>query len=1722
MGTLNLHSAIGAALMASSGLTPTTARPPIRRLRPGHSAAALVAVILIAPLLLVLPNAASSDPVPGIGPDMTRTVTWNFDEPANFTTTNAEVNGGYGSLKWSTYSFDHDSEADYSTGMVMSNIDISSEPGSIIIDTHQETIHTLSLQPGIEGVDAYIREETPDANSGVTANIVIDGQSGKQQRPIMWFDLSSLPSNAAILDGSLWLYLRNGKESPVYYTAYAMSHLWYEFTVTWNSYGAELPWTTQGGDFDPFPFCKGVLENTGGWHHIDLSRMVDLWSTDRLGSFGFILVPDPTGSESSKTFVSSDETTYPERRPMLVLNYTLKDEEGNYESDALGPEGNNTIFTTASWTTGVHSALTDEFSGTDLSSRWAWTNEPYGVGDWDVGDTIPGWLHMSGLGNNLLGGTNVDAHYLHENVTGPFEAITYVSTSFTINTMGAGMLMLDDNSNWLAAVLVGTGAGATISTIATEMGSSTTPAEASWAGLTSAYLRMLVNGSSVTVFYCSDGIEWIELVTYNYSKPLSTMVQVGLCLYSGGSLSTPSANFDFLRVKPLIDHSSTQMMIRLGDSDVPGDPSWGSWIGPVASPYVIDTGAKYIQYRVTLTTELEWYSPSFDGFYCGNQMYSPTGVIETMDHTVDYLRRWLSITCAEELNGGSVTYSYSTDHGDSWFPLLAGVSNSISDTAPYMMLRMELATTDTLVTPSVDSITAQYSVAASSFHVSAPSTVVAGEEFSVTVEARDENNATIDHWTGMTELTAVDESGALPASGSLLETVAYISTGGTVVIWDEAYTVAETIRIMVSAEDAFGLSAPITVLPGIAHHLNITPEPDEVPEYSQIAFKAMAHDIYCNPVTGKEYAWHADESIGTLNSTSGQFITLQTGQGRQDGYLTVTVEEISHSIFLKVVPPMYPPEIAGSIEEQIWPEDHGSWSLNISSMVSDFEDAWMDMRWYVTNEWLVTVSGENKTADMTVNLTTKPNLFGSNVLRLVVVDSDGMTASTEFLVTITPVNDPPSIDHIASLAVTYDIEYEFDFRHHISDVDNAVDELTLSVDAASEAYATVRWLMIGFLYPAALNGTQQFVTVRVWDGMYASSTTLIVSISSNKVPFSRDIPAVSLDQGQTMAGVLDLSDYFDDLDDSMLFYSVHSNHVGVTIQPNHTVDLAAPIHWWGVEYVIFTASDDDGARCEEVMMVTVLHVNQPPSIEGVPDLMVMYELRYDFDLTPYISDADNPIDTLGIAADSSYIAVIGTAISLLFPRSMDGQTVTVVLSVSDGELTDSCSITVGVSANRPPEPLSLPDHEFLEDGEVPYPVGENLQSLFVDPDGHSSGLAFYAFTCTSDVNVTAEPNGQGDWYVWFEAVDDWNGICRLTIRAVDPHGALAERTVLVNVIPQPDQPLLKEFEPITIQAGTQKMLDLTQYASDPDSETEKFVFIAICDDGNYADVRGGVLVLSFPEDFLEGNANSRVTSVEVTVIDEDGYATKGVVLVTVTKAPSSFVQSQRWLYVSLILMGGLVLGLGMVALGMRRRPFVIRDMMLIHNDGFLISRHASPKEGEIDEQVLSSMLTAVLNFVEDSMAAGENSLKTFGFRDYHVMVERGNRVFTAIAYEGDMPAGIDETLDGFLATVEKIYKKKLEHWSGDIETDFAGVEMLIQSFVEDHSRRRKVSTETVWKTRASDKKVKPRHVMVPYDSEELEAEALERKARFTRKGRTKEPRKDSVQVEASAERPESK
>jgi hypothetical protein len=214
-----------------------------------------------------------------------------------------------------------------------------------------------------------------------------------------------------------------------------------------------------------------------------------------------------------------------------------------------------------------------------------------------------------------------------------------------------------------------------------------------------------------------------------------------------------------------------------------------------------------------------------------------------------------------------------------------------------------------------------------------------------------------------------------------------------------------------------------------------------------------------------------------------------------------------------------------------------------------------------------------------------------------------------------------------------------------------------------------------------------------------------------------------------------------------------------------------------------------------------------------------------------------------------------------------------------------------------------------------------------------------------------------------------------------------------------------------------------------------------------------MLLFKYPVGFLKDH-DARFT-IEVAATDQTGKVGRDEIVISLSKAPSGGYDPVMLTAAVLATIGG-ASGMGAIAYVRRKKPFVIRDVMLIHNDGFLIGRYAThaQADGEIDQDILSGMMTAVLNFVEDSMSTSHDSLKTFGFKNYQVLVRRGTKTFAAIAYEGDLPDNIEKPVTEFLGTFERIYKKRIASWTGDIETDFAGVEVLIQSFVKEHSKKR--------------------------------------------------------------------
>jgi hypothetical protein len=279
-------------------------------------------------------------------------------------------------------------------------------------------------------------------------------------------------------------------------------------------------------------------------------------------------------------------------------------------------------------------------------------------------------------------------------------------------------------------------------------------------------------------------------------------------------------------------------------------------------------------------------------------------------------------------------------------------------------------------------------------------------------------------------------------------------------------------------------------------------------------------------------------------------------------------------------------------------------------------------------------------------------------------------------------------------------------------------------------------------------------------------------------------------------------------------------------------------------------------------------ISKPPTISGVPDIIVHYDYSYNFDLTPYISDEDTPLDQLTIStSDSAHIwtnPLNNLGLVMNYPLSMLNQTVQLTIWVTDGNSSDFQVINITILDDYPPEKLHLlPDVSFDEDETVLNVFFTNMDYYFLDIDGDN----LYYTSGNNSVKIRINANKTVD--MWAEP--DWFGFEIITIRATDPTGALVEDVVIVQVNPINDAPIIDYIPDITTRAGSSRLVDIIGYVHDVDNSTGDLV---ISVDSEHVTTDGFNLTLSYPsgmnDDLIRITVSDGVNSsyVDVRVIIE--------------------------------------------------------------------------------------------------------------------------------------------------------------------------------------------------------------------------------------------------------------
>jgi len=297
--------------------------------------------------------------------------------------------------------------------------------------------------------DAYIDELFSDENRGSAWYAYIRGLVNYRRRPIIRFDLSSLPAGSTITNADLYLYCykvggtitvnvhRVDHGTPDYETD------WTEAGVTWNKYDGTNDWGTAGGNFNPTA-TDSVSVSAVGWYSWDVTS-----DCDELAIRSWIFNA-PVSENVVNEFYTKEYTDDPSLRPYLEVTYTTAPpavsisvtpteyDFGVVALNTIASTGTGGYFNVTNDGTGTINLMIKSSNATDGTNTWvlATTNGP---DQYTLQQSTNGvdWYYVT-LSESTLA-TNVGATEsvtMDLKITTPTSTQSYQQHNFTVTIRG--------------------------------------------------------------------------------------------------------------------------------------------------------------------------------------------------------------------------------------------------------------------------------------------------------------------------------------------------------------------------------------------------------------------------------------------------------------------------------------------------------------------------------------------------------------------------------------------------------------------------------------------------------------------------------------------------------------------------------------------------------------------------------------------------------------------------------------------------------------------------------------------------------------------------------------------------------------------------------------------------------------------------------------------------------------------------------------------------------------------------------------------------------------------------------------------------------------------------------------------------------------------------------------------------------------------------------------
>jgi hypothetical protein len=326
----------------------------------------------------------------------------------------------------------------------------------------------------------------------------------------------------------------------------------------------------------------------------------------------------------------------------------------------------------------------------------------------------------------------------------------------------------------------------------------------------------------------------------------------------------------------------------------------------------------------------------------------------------------------------------------------------------------------------------------------------------------------------------------------------------------------------------------------------------------------------------------------------GDFIVNWTSNG-QDGS--------SYGVYAQLYRELEAP-ISSGISNVIVQEDAPNTVIDLFSAFDDEDDTATNLTYTIANNsnpsLFAATTVDAVTGELTLDYATNANGTGNLTIRA--TDSDGLFVETTFGVTVTAVNDTPTVvNPIPNQSAAEDIPFSFLLpANTFSDVD-AGSSLAYTA-TLSDGNALPSWLTFnaatGTFSGTPLNGMVGSIDIRVTAtdevGANVSDTFNLAIANTNYAPITNDEVA-TLTEGNSIT--LDLLANATDADGDALTVGSFTNPTYGTLVQNEegTFTYTAPLNFSGADSFTYTVSDAYGGTSE---LTTVSLTVDPLNLEG--------------------------------------------------------------------------------------------------------------------------------------------------------------------------------------------------------------------------------------------------------------------------------------------------------------------------------------------------------------------------------------------------------------------------------------------------------------------------------------------------------------------------------------------